>query len=178
MSAERIAELLARMLPGAVDLEGVSAGVAGLTQAEWGALLAGMPRRNAVALRAAFLQDASASQELVDLLHIYAADVAIEKKLGRPPVGSRIFEIMALLAVLEVCRDEACQWCKGVAEIRDGDQVLACQACRGTGRARVNVREALGHGEPWLRCYELVRAGLNSWVVEGCEHVARRFDKS
>jgi hypothetical protein len=168
--------MLARMLPGSVNLEGSGGGVLSMTQAEWGGLLAHMPERNSLALRSAFLGDSNATSDLLDYLHLYAADCAIERKYGKPPTGSNLFEIMAVLAVSEVCLENRCQWCKGVAEIQDGDRVLQCEACKGTGKYRRNVKEALGHGEPWTQCYELVRAGLNAWILEGLEYVSKRID--
>lgn len=176
MDGHAVAEALARMLPSGVDWESVGAGPSALTQAEWGSLLSGVPRPSELALRVAFLGDESAVPELVRSLHLYGADVAIIKKMGRPPSGSEVFRRMAVLAVLDVCQDRVCPACRGVAELVVGDKVVACTVCAGSGRARMDVPAALGQGEPWVRCYQYVQDGLRAWIVAGLERVAAKID--
>lgn len=168
-------EQLARMLPGAVDLEGVASTLRGLSGPELAGALAGIGRPQTLALLATYLADDRARSELVYWLCNEAAKIGAERKWVAVK-GSELSLRMARLAVREVCDAPRCTWCHGVAEVQAGDQRIECDGCGGTGRQRLNVEEALGYGGQWVERYEVVRHALLAWLADAVRIASAKLD--
>lgn len=172
----RAAERLAQLLPGSVDAERVAVAVSSLGGLELAGALAGLTKPQELALRAAYLDDASSRQRLRHWLHAETAKIAVERN-WRPPRGSRIFAELADLAVVDVCLAPRCAWCQGAAELRTGDHVVRCDACNGSGVYRVDVQAQLRCGPEWADRYHVVRHALAAWLADATHHVAKRLDR-